>query len=133
MTSVCVRRIFEEIHSERVIAKDVYDQVDKDFTTARFLWATWKAHTVMAKYLKHQFYEHPSIAAVLARHLADNYVKPDDNISSKIKECEKQLKIYTPKIDYLINKDPDGGPGNKRKSKNDQAKKDLAKDKNGTG
>jgi hypothetical protein len=77
----------------------------------------------MAKYLKHQFYKHPSIAAVLAHHLADNYVEPDDNVSSKIKEVEKQLKIYTPKIDYLINKDPDGGPSNKLKSKNDQAKR----------
>jgi len=66
MTTVCVRRIFEEIHSEHVIAKDVYDQSNKDFTTAHSLWATWKAHNVMAKYLKHQFYEHPSISAVLA-------------------------------------------------------------------
>jgi len=133
MTSVCMRRIFEEIHSEHVIAKDVYDQSDRDFSTARFLWATWKAHAVMAKYLKHQFYEHPSIAAVLAHHLADNYVKPDDNVSSKVKDLEKQLKTYTPKIDYLINKDPDSGPGNKRKSKQDQVKKDQAKDRNGTG
>jgi hypothetical protein len=54
-STVCVRRIFEEIHSERITVKDVYDQADKDFTTARFLWETWKAHTVMAKYLKHQF------------------------------------------------------------------------------
>jgi hypothetical protein len=49
MTTVSVRRIFEEIHSERVVAKDFYDQLDKDFSTAKFLWATWKAHTIMAK------------------------------------------------------------------------------------
>jgi len=132
MTTVCVRRIFEEIHSERVIAKDVYDQSDKDFTTARFLWATWKAHTVMSKYLKHQFYEHPSIAAVLARHLADNYVKPDESLSSKLKEFEKQFKVYSSKVDYLVTKDPDVGPG-KRRPKQEQSKKDQAKDKNGTG
>jgi hypothetical protein len=135
MTTVCVRRIFEEIHSERIIAKDVYDQADKDFTTARFLWATWKAHTVMARYLKHQFYEHPSIAAVLARHLADNYVKPDEHLGAKLKDLEKQFKTYTSKVDYLVTKDPDGGPG-KRKAKADkteQSKKDQAKDKNGTG
>jgi hypothetical protein len=67
MTTVSIHRIFEEIHSERVVAKNVYDQTNKDFTTAHFLWATWKAHAIMAKYIKHQFYEHPSIATVLAR------------------------------------------------------------------
>ena len=59
MTAVCVRCIFEEIHSERAVARDMYDQQDPTFTTAKFLWATWKAHHVMGSYLKHQFYEHP--------------------------------------------------------------------------
>ncbi len=36
------------------------------------------------------------------------------------------------KVYYLVNKDPDGGPG-KRKIKSDLVKKDLAKDKNGMG
>jgi hypothetical protein len=75
-----------------VVALDVYDQQGPDFTTAKYLWATWKAHAVMEKYLHHQFYEHPSISAVLACHLADNYVKPDDSQSSKIKVLEAQLK-----------------------------------------
>jgi hypothetical protein len=92
MTSVCVRGIFEELYLERVVARDVYDQKDPDFTTAKFLWATWKAHAVMDKYLQHQFYEHPAISAVLARHLADNYVKPDDNQGQKIKALEAQIK-----------------------------------------
>jgi hypothetical protein len=48
MTSVCVRRIFEELYSESVVARDVYGQ---NFTTAKYLWATWKAHAVMEKYL----------------------------------------------------------------------------------
>jgi hypothetical protein len=76
MTTVCVRRVFEEIHSQRVIARDILDVQDGDFSCAKFLWATWKAHETMALYVRHQFYEHPSIAAVLARHLADNHVKP---------------------------------------------------------
>jgi hypothetical protein len=91
MTSVCVRRIFEELYSERVVARDVYDQGNPSFTTAKYLWATWRAHTVMANYLRHQFYEHPSISAVLARHLADNYVKPDDAQASKIKTLEGKI------------------------------------------
>lgn len=92
MTAECVRRIFEELYSERVVARDVYDQRDPEFTTAKYLWATWKAHAVMEKYLRHQFYEHPSISAVLARHLADNYVKPDDSHGTKIKSLESQIK-----------------------------------------
>jgi hypothetical protein len=92
MTAVCVRRIFEELYSERVVARDVYDQANPTFTTGKYLWATWKAHAVMARYLKHQFYEHPSISAVLARHLADNYVKPDDAQGTKIKSLENQIK-----------------------------------------
>jgi len=92
MTSVCVRRIFEELYSERVVARDVYDQKDPDFTTAKYLWATWKAHAVMEKYLRHQFYEHLAISAVLARHLADNYVKPDDSQGTKLKSLEAQVK-----------------------------------------
>lgn len=92
MTSVCVRRIFEELYSEWVVARDIYDQKDPDFTTAKYLWATWKAHPVMERYLRHQFYEHPAISAVLARHLADNYVKPDESQGAKLKSLEKQLK-----------------------------------------
>ncbi len=59
-------------------------------------------------------------------------MKPDDCVGSKIKELEKQLKTYMSKVYYLVNKDPDGGPG-KRKIKSDLVKKDLAKDKNGMG
>ncbi len=91
MTSVCVRRIFEELYSERVVAH-VYDQGNPSFNTSKYLWATWRAHAVMGKYLRHQFYEHPSISAVLARHLADNYVKPDDAQGTKIKALEAQVK-----------------------------------------
>ena len=103
MTAVCVRRIFEELYSERVVARDIYDQKDQEFTTAKYLWATWKAHRVMEKCLRHQFYEHPSISAVLARHLADNYVKPDEAQGSKIKALEMALKALQSKVDTLRN------------------------------
>jgi hypothetical protein len=92
MTAVCVRCIIEELYSEQVVARDMYDQQDPDFATTKYLWATWKAHTVMEIYLHHQFCKHPLISAVLARHLADNYVKPDDSQSSKNKVIEAQLK-----------------------------------------
>jgi hypothetical protein len=101
MTAVCVRRIFEELYSERVIARDIYDQKDPDFTAAKYLWATWKAHAIMEKYLRHQFYEHPSISAMLAHHLADNYVKPDDTQGAKIKALESSIKTLQAKYDSL--------------------------------
>ena len=90
-----------ELYSERVIARDIYDQKDPDFTAAKYLWATWKAHAIMEKYLRHQFYEHPSILAVLARHLADNYVKPDDTQGAKIKALESSIKTLQAKYDSL--------------------------------
>jgi hypothetical protein len=105
MTAVSVRRIFEEMHSERVVARDGYDQDDLDFSAAKFLWATFKAHAVMAKYLKHQFYEHPAIAAVLARHLADNYVKPDTSQESRIQALDTALKDLHRRVDSLISKE----------------------------
>jgi hypothetical protein len=74
MTAVSIRRVFEEIHSERVVARDIYDYKDSTFSTAKFLWATWKAHMVMEW------------------HLADNYVKPDDALSNKLSTLDKAHK-----------------------------------------
>jgi hypothetical protein len=105
MTSVFVQRIFEEIHSEHIVARDGYDHQDVAFTTARILWATWKAHMVMDCYLKHQFYEHPAVATVLARYLVDNYVKPDDAVSAKVNHLEKTLNTLQGQVSQLKNAD----------------------------
>ncbi len=56
ITSVCVRRVFKSLHSERIVAKDILDQSDADFSTAKYLWATWKAHGIMVGYLRTRFY-----------------------------------------------------------------------------
>jgi hypothetical protein len=119
MTTVCVRRIFEEIHSQRVIARDVLDVNDGDFSCAKYLWATWKAHEIMATYVRQQFYEHPSIAAVLARHLADNHVKPDVAQGSKIASLEKALKSINGRLDAIqaaMDKEPKEGKGKLKKA-----------------
>jgi hypothetical protein len=50
MTLLSVHRIFEDIHSERVVARDIYDPNNLKFTTAKSMWATWKAHGVMERY-----------------------------------------------------------------------------------
>jgi hypothetical protein len=114
MTAVSVRCVFEEIHSERVVARDCYDYKDSTFSAAKFLWATWKAQQVMDRYIKHQFYEHPSIAAVLARHLADNYVKPDDTIAHKLTKLEKDHKALLTRVDSLSTREKHKGEKNDR-------------------
>jgi hypothetical protein len=101
MTTVCVQCIFEEIHSKRVVARDILDIQDVEFSCAKFLWATWKVHETMSAYVRHQFYEHPSIAAVLARHLADNHVKPDDAVSTKVSSLDKAIKNINSCLDSL--------------------------------
>jgi hypothetical protein len=93
--------VFEEIHSQCVIARDILDVQDSDFSCAKFLWATWKAHETMALYVRHQFYEHPSIAAVLARHLADNHVKPDKSVTSKVVGLDKAVKSINARLDSV--------------------------------
>jgi len=82
-----------------VVARDILDANDVNFSCAKFLWATWKAHDTMALYVRHQFYEHPSKAAVLARHLADNHVKPDAASGSKITNLEKAIKNINGRLD----------------------------------
>jgi hypothetical protein len=101
MTAVCICQVFEEIQSQQVIARDVLDLSDKYFSCAKYFWATWKAHTVMSNYVRHQFYEHPSVAAVLASHLADNHVKPDVMQSTKITQLDKGIKNINGGLDYL--------------------------------
>jgi hypothetical protein len=92
ITSVCVRRIFEALHSERIVARDILDQSDADFSTAKYPWATWKAHRVMSGYIKSRFYEHQSITAVISRHLADNFIKMDDSTTTRIASVEKLVE-----------------------------------------
>jgi hypothetical protein len=101
MTTVCVHRIFEEIHSQRVVARDMLDIQDSDFSCPKFLWATWKAHETMQLYVRHQFYEHPSIAAILARHLANNHVKPNEALTSKVSNIEKAIKNLNARVDSV--------------------------------
>lgn len=119
MSSLCVCRVFEEIHLERVVARDIYDPNNLEFTTAKMLWATWKVHRVMETYLRHHFYEHPSISAVLARHLADNYIKHD---TSQLATLAKDLKSLTVRVDKL------DGKGDRLAGKQPKANKDKEKD-----
>jgi hypothetical protein len=108
---------------------------DADFTCAKFLWATWKAHETMSLYVKHQFYEHPSIAVVLARHLADNHVKPDAAQGTKVANLEKAIKNVNARLDsvqssvdrmelFVPSEKPDIKIDKKKTPKRDKTKQD---------
>ena len=101
ITCVSVRRIFEDIHAVRVSARDIRDITDATYTTAQYIWATLKAHEVMEEYMRRQFYEHPSVSAVLARHLASNHLKPDDKIDARVKRLEDDFKKLATKVDKI--------------------------------
>ena len=68
------------------------------------MWATLRAHHLMAEYTKRNFYEHPSVSAVIARHLAANHTRPEDadsKLVSRVKALETQLTAMVSKIDKL--------------------------------
>ncbi len=79
LTCCSVRRIYEDIHQVRIIARDVRDLDDPASTASLVLWATLCSHVIMEDYTKRNFYEHPTISAVIAPHLAANHTKPDSS------------------------------------------------------
>jgi hypothetical protein len=72
--------------------------------TATYIWATAKAHEVMDDYLKFQFFEHPAIAAVLARHLAATAVLPNENVANKLQAIDNRVLKLTAKVDSIESK-----------------------------
>ncbi len=101
LTCCSVRRLFEDIHQVRVIARDVRDLDDPASTAALILWATLRSHKVMEDYSRRNFYEHPSISAVIARHLAANHTKPDDALETKLRKLEDKVSDQTRRLDSL--------------------------------
>jgi hypothetical protein len=55
----------------------------------------------MEEYSCRNFYEHPSISAVIARHLAANHTKPDDTMESRIKKVEEKVAEQKRRFDQL--------------------------------
>jgi precorrin-2 methylase len=96
-----VLRVFEEMQSARCVARDSRDGDDTDYTTATMIFATLKCHGVMTEYVQAHFLEHPSISAVLARHLADNYTKPDDNQGKKLATLQGLVEKLTQRCNKI--------------------------------
>jgi hypothetical protein len=101
LTCCSVRRLYEDIHQVRIIARDVRDLEDANATASLVLWATIRSHKVMEDYSRRNFYEHPSISAVIARHLAANHTKPDSTLENRVRKLEETLTQYTRKFDSL--------------------------------
>jgi hypothetical protein len=128
--TVCqiVRRIFEDLQSARISARNVQDLEDADFTSASFIYATLSCHKVMEGYVKHQFHAHPHVASVITRHLAANFIKPDptssDNLDNKVTALSAKVDLYVSKVELLITKERDRA-ANERAAK--AAKKFIGK------
>ena len=67
LTCSFVKRIFQEISLERVIARDGIDVDDHWATSAKFLFATLKAHSVMSESMKLSIKDHPSISSEMVK------------------------------------------------------------------
>ena len=93
-----VRRIFEDLQSARISARNVQDWEDVDFTT------TLKCHNIMEAYVKHQFHAHPHVSSVITRHLAANFVKPDQTTEAKYASMEAKVAALATKVDSLTSK-----------------------------
>jgi hypothetical protein len=112
-----VRRIFEDMQSARISARSARDRKDTDFSTASFIYATLKCHAVMNEYVKHQFHDHPAVSAVITRHLAANFIKPDTGSGG-----EKKLSALGSKIDALESRINSFLPKNSKKKGNEEGK-----------
>ncbi len=126
-----VRRIFEDMQSARISARNVQDWDDIDFTTATFVYATLKCHDIMEVYVRHQFHSHPHVSSVITRHLAANFVKPEESVEakqvaleSKVKALATKVDSHTSKIELLVSKEKENNKKEKERAKKFKGKAD---------
>ena len=62
-----VKRVFSEIGDVRVVARNGIDIEDKWTTSARFLFATLKAHEIMEAFMRLNIKDHPSISSEMVK------------------------------------------------------------------
>ena len=79
LTCSFVKRIFQEIAMERVVARDGIDVGNPWNTAAKFLFATLKAHEVMADFMKLSIKDHPSISSEMVKFVC--YAQPSNDAS----------------------------------------------------
>ena len=101
LTCLSVRRVYEDIHIVRVVGRDSRDLKNPTLTATQILWATLRSHLVMDEYSRRNFFEHPSISAVIARHLASHHVRPDDALESKLRKLDDRVTAIAKKLDSV--------------------------------
>jgi hypothetical protein len=67
MTCKFVKRIFSELADIRVIARDGITIDDPWATSAKFIFTTLKAHTIMAEFMRLNIKDHPSISSEMVK------------------------------------------------------------------
>jgi hypothetical protein len=104
LTCLSVRRIFEDIHVVRVVGRDSRDTKNPVLTATQVIWATLRAHVVMDEYSRRNFFEHPSISAVIARHLASHHVRPDESLETKFTKLDERVTSLASKVDGILSR-----------------------------
>ena len=79
LTSCFVKRIFQELSYERVVARDGIQVGDHWSTAAKFIFATLRAHTVMSEFMKLSIKDHPSISSEMVKFVC--YSQPSADAS----------------------------------------------------
>ena len=109
MTCKFVKRIFIEISDARVIARDGIHTDDPWTTSARFLFATLKAHEVMSSFMKLGIKDHPSISSEMVKFICYSQPSTDTaevmtrltNIESLQRGDQSQISRMDTKVQKL--------------------------------
>lgn len=122
LTCSFVKRIFQEIAIERVIARDGIDVGDPWATAARFLFATLKAHKVMDEFMKLSIKDHPSVSSEMVKFVCysqpandasellsrlagvESLQRADQSNISKIESRLKKVETWKADADKLLKK-----------------------------
>ena len=122
LTSKFVKRIFTEIGDARIIARDGVHVSDPWTTAAKFVFATLRAHEIMAGFMRLHIKDHPSIssemvkficysqpatdtAEVLSRLTANEVlVRTNQSNISKLEGRGRKYDLWKVEIDKMIKK-----------------------------
>ena len=122
LTCSFVKRVFQELSYERVMARDGIHVDDPWTTSANFLFATMKAHAVMGEFMKLAIKDHPSISSemvkfvcysqptadtseVLTRlHSVETLQRADQSNISKLETRLKKVETWKSDSDKLLKK-----------------------------
>jgi hypothetical protein len=94
LTCLSVRRIFEDIHVVCAMGQDSRDLKQPALTATQVVWATLRAHTIMEEYSCQNFFEHPSISAVMAQHLASHHTRPGATLEESFQKLEEKVSKF---------------------------------------